>query len=99
MALIGRFVVGIARRKNHAFDAERHDLVKEAADAVRVGSIEKRGVRGDAEPALDRLADSFDRKVVTAFAAYGKIMVFALAIKVHREGEVFRRLEFGQALR
>ena len=40
MLLVRRFVVGVAGRKHHAFDAQCHHFVKEGAHAVRVGAIE-----------------------------------------------------------
>ncbi len=47
----------------------------------------------DAEAALDGLLDAFDGDVVAAFAADGEVVVLALAVEVHGEGEVLRRRE------
>src|SRR5579871_3148119 len=63
------------------------------ADAVGIGAVEERGVRGDAESGFDSGLDSVDGLVVSAFATNAEIVVLALAINVNREGEVFARLE------
>ena len=78
--LIGRFVVGIARRKHHAFHAERHHFVEEIAHALRIGAIEKRGVGGDAEAALHCFANALDREFKAAFLADGEIVMFFFSI-------------------
>ena len=93
MLLVGRFVVGIAGRKHHAFHAERHHVVEESAHAVGVGAVEERGVGGDAEAALHRFANALDRDIVPAFLADGEIVMFALAVHVNGESQIFARLE------
>ena len=49
MLLVRSFFVGIAGGDHHALDADLHHFVEEGAHAVGVGSIEERGVGGDAE--------------------------------------------------
>ena len=91
--LIRRFIVGIAGRKHHAFDAKLHHFIEKCADAVRIGAVEQRGVGCDAEAALQRFLDAFDRQIVAAFAANGKIVVFALAVHVNGERQILAGLE------
>ena len=66
---------------------------KKARTDFRVGAVEQRGVGGDAEAAAQGFFDRIDGNVVAAFAADGEVVLFALAIEVHAEGEVFARLE------
>src|SRR5271154_7165168 len=93
MFLVWRLVVGIAGRDHDPFHAQRHHFVEESAHAVRIGAIEEGGIRSNAEATLDRLAYSLYRLVVTALAANRKIVVFALAIEMDREGKVLAGLE------
>jgi len=57
-----------------------HHFVEEGANAVGIGAVEKSGIGGDAEAALDGFADAFDGLIVTAFAADGKIVMIALTV-------------------
>src|ERR1700677_1923950 len=91
--LVRRLVVGVARRDDDAFHTQRHHLVKESAHAVRIGAIEERGIRRNTEAALDRLAYSLYRLVVTALAANGKIVVLALTIEMDGESQVLTGLK------
>ncbi len=93
MLLVGGFVVAVAGRKHHSFDAEFHHLIEERPDAVGIGAVEERGVGRHAEAAFDGFADSFEGDIEPAFAANGKIVVFLLAVHVDAEGEIFARLE------
>ena len=93
MALVGRFLVGITRRKHHAFDTEFHHLVKECAHALGVGAIKKCGVSSDAETVLQRFLDALDGLVVPTFQANRKIVVLSLAIHVDGEGQVLARFK------
>ena len=86
MALVRRLVVGIARRKHHALDAERHGFVEEGAHALGIGAVEQGGVGGDAKAAVNSFLNSRHRQLVTAFLANRKIVVFALAVHVYRKG-------------
>ncbi len=70
---------------------------KKCAHAVGIGAVEEGGVGGDAEAALDGLFDAFDGDVVAAFAADGEVVVLALAVEMHGEGEVLGRRELRQA--
>ncbi len=85
MLLVGRLVVGVAGREHHALDAELHHFVEEGADALRIGAVEERGVGGDAEAALDGLANAVDGDVVAALAADREIVMLALAVQVDAE--------------
>ena len=96
--LIGRFVVGIARRKHHAFHAERHHLIEETAHALRVRAIEKRGIGGDPETLRHCFANAIDRQFETAFLADGEIVVLFFPIHMHGKRQVFTRLEKVQLL-
>jgi len=40
--LVGRFVVGVAGREHHAFEAEFHHVVEEGADGFGIGAVEER---------------------------------------------------------
>src|ERR1700733_1123710 len=93
MLLVRRLVIGVARRDDDAFHAQRHYLVKESTHAVRIGAIEERGIRRNTEATLDRLAYSLHRLVVTALAANGKVVVLALAIEMDGEGKVLAGFE------
>ena len=73
--LIRRLLVAVAGREHHAFHAELHHLVEKEADAGGVGPLEKGGVGGDAEAALDGLADGLDGDLVGAIAADGSIVL------------------------
>ena len=64
---------------------------------VGIGAVEECGIGRDAEAALDGLLDAFDSDVPSAFAADGEVVLLALAVEMHGEGEVLRRREFGQA--
>ena len=87
--LVGGFVVTVAGREHHAFDAEGHHLVEEGADGLGVGAVEQRRVGRDPEAAFHRFADSFDGDVVAALAADGEVVVLFLAVHVDGEGEIF----------
>ncbi len=93
MLLIRSLLVGISGGNHHALDANLHQLVEESADRVRVGSIEERGVGGDAEARGDCGLDAVERDVVSAFAADGEVVVLALAVEVNGERQVLARLE------
>jgi len=94
----GRLVVAVAGREDDAFDAQSHHFIEVGADHVGVGTVEESGVGRNAEAALDGLFDAFDSQIESAFAAYRHIVVLALAIEMHREGEVLRGRELMQAL-
>ena len=94
--LVRRFLVAVAGRKHDAFDAHRHNVVKESANVVGIGAIEECGVGGDTESALDGFLDAFDGDVVSTFAADREVVMFAIAVEMDGEGEVLRRREFGQ---
>ena len=93
MFLVRCLVVGISRRKHHAFDAQLHHFVEEGANAPGIGAIEKSRVGCHAEAALQRFLNALNSQLVAALAADGKIMMFFLAIHVHGEGQVLARLE------
>src|SRR5712692_1096979 len=93
MALVRRFLVGITRRKHHAFDTEFHHLVKEYAHALGVGTVKKRGISSDAEAVRQRFLDALDGLVVPAFQANRKIVVLSLTIHVDGEGQVLARFK------
>ena len=85
MLLIRRFVVDVAGRKHHPFDTQIHHLVEKLTDTFRFGAVEKRGVGGHAEAAIDGQPNSFHGLVVGALAAHREIMVLALAVHVDDE--------------
>ena len=89
MFLVGSLIVGVTGREHHALDAQVHHIVEKMANALRVGAVEERGVGGYAEATLQGQLDRFDGFVVSAFAANGEIVFFALAIHVNREGQIF----------
>ena len=93
MLLVGSLVVGVAGGEHHAFDAEVHHFVEEGADGFWIGAVEERGVGGDAEAALQGFFDGVDGDVVSAFAADGEVVLFALAVHVDAEGQVLAGLE------
>ncbi len=70
-----------------------HHFVEEGADGFGIGAVEERGVSGDAEAAAEGFFDGVDGDVVSTFAADSEIMLFALAVEVHAEGQVFAGLE------
>ena len=82
MLLVRGFIVGIAGRKHHSFDAQFHHLVEERAHAVRIGAVKQRSIGGDAEATLQRFANAFDCQFVSTFAANGKVVVFFLAVQM-----------------
>ncbi len=93
MFLIGSFVVRVTRRKHHAFESKLHHVVEEGAHGFGIGAVEQRGVRGDAEAATQSFFNRVNGNVVTAFAAHGEVVLFALAIEVNAERKVFAGLE------
>ena len=93
MLLVGGLVVGVAGREHHALDAQVHHFVEEGADGFRVGAVEQRGVGGDAEAAVEGFFDAVDGDVVSAFAADGEVVLFALAVEVNGEGQILAGLE------
>src|SRR5260370_4066241 len=64
MLLVGRFIVRIAGRKHHAFDAQLHHFVKKRAYTLRIVAVEQRCLRGYAEALLLRFPDPFDSQIV-----------------------------------
>src|SRR6202035_4030185 len=93
MFLVRGLVVGISGRKHHAFEAELHHVVEKGAYGFGIGSVEERGVGGDAEAATESFFDGIEGDIVTAFAADGEVMLFALAVEVNTEGQIFTWLE------
>src|SRR5579875_2818819 len=98
MLLIGRFVIRVARRKHHAFYAEIHHLVEEAAHTVRIRAIEKRGIRGDTKTALQSFFYGSRGDLVATLAADRKVVMFTLAVQVDGKTEVLAGLEKMQLL-
>ena len=70
-----------------------HHVVEEGAHGFRIGSVEERRISRDAEAAAEGFFDRIDGNVVSALAANRKVMLFALAVEVHAEGQVLTRLE------
>src|SRR6185437_11679314 len=97
MLLIRSLVVRIAGRKHHPFDAQFHHVVKELSDALRVGALKKSGIRGDAEAASKRHANSFDGLVVRTLAANRKVVMLALAIHMNRERKILTGRKLAEA--
>ena len=93
MLLVGGFVVGVSGRDHHALDADFHHLVEEFADAVRIGSVEERGVGGHAKTGGYGYADAIESQIVSTFAADGKIVVLFFSIDVNGEAQVLAGLE------
>ena len=91
MILIGRFLIAIARRNHHPFDAQGHHLIEEVAVAHGIGAVEKRRIRRDAKAAPDRRLDRAHRHIVDAFAANGVIVLLARPVHVHREAQILAR--------
>src|SRR6185312_4310248 len=91
--LVGSLLVGVARSHHHALDAEIHHLVEKGADRVWIGSIEEGGIGGYAESGGNGCANSCNGLVVAALAAYGKVVVLALAVHVDGKREIFARLK------
>ncbi len=91
--LIGRLLVGVAGSDHHGFDADVHQVVEVGANGVGIGSVEKRGVGGDAKAGGDGCFDSIERDIVSAFAADGEVVVLALAVEVDGEREILAGLE------
>jgi len=96
--LVGRLVVGVARRDHHAFHPGIHHLREKGADGSAIDAFEYGRVGGDAEAQLDRLANGGERDLVAAFLAHGQIVMLLLAIHVDRKGEVLAGLEKVQLL-
>src|ERR1700739_1695548 len=67
--LIRCFIVGIAGREHHSFDAKLHHFIKMRADAIGIGAVEERSVGGDAEAGFHSSLNAFDGLIVTAFTA------------------------------
>src|ERR1700733_14859048 len=74
MFLVGSFIVGVAGREHHAFDAQVHHIVEEVANTLRISSIEELRVGSYAKAALQCELDCFDRFFVGAFAANREIV-------------------------
>jgi hypothetical protein len=94
--LVGGFFVTVAGRDGHAFDAEAHEVVEEGADAGWVRAFEERGVRGDAEAELFSGFDGLHGDLKGPFAADGAVVLFAGAIEMYGEGEIFRGAKAGE---
>ena len=93
MFLVRRLVIRVSGRKHHAFDSELHHLVKMFAHAVRIGAVEERRVRGNAEAAPQRFFHAFNGLIVSTFAADREIVVLTLAVHVDGKRQVLARLE------
>src|ERR1022692_2371609 len=96
--LVGRLVVGVARRDHHAFHAGGHHLAEKGAHRLALDAFVYGGIGGHAEARLDRLANRFERDLVPAFLTYRQIVMFLAAIHVNRKGEVLAGLEKVQLL-
>ena len=91
--LVGRLLVAIAGRDHHAFDAEFHDVVHEAAHALGIDTVEQRRVRGDAETSFKQQLYGVNRDVVRTFVRDGEVVVLAFSIEMDGKGQVLARLE------
>src|SRR5581483_5591338 len=88
MLLVGGALVGIARRHGDAVDAELADRVEERRDPRRVGRVEQGGVDVDPEAARLGEADRRDGAVVDPVLADRAVVILAVAVEMHRPGEI-----------
>src|SRR5947209_10382045 len=93
MLLIGSLVVGVAGRKHHALNPERHHVVEEITYATRIRAIEQRGIRGNPKAAPQGFFHSLQREIVTTLSAYRQVVLLTLAVHVYRKSEVLARLK------
>ena len=91
--LVRRFVICITGTDHHSFNTEIHHLIEKLSNRIRVCTIEERRVCGDAESAIDRQSNSFDRFLESPVAANSKIVVFLDAVHMHAECQIFTRLK------
>ena len=92
MLLVGRALVGVARRHRDAVDAELGHRIEEGGDARRVRIIEEGAVDGDAEALRLGRFERLDRAVVDAWLADGLVMHLLIAVEMDRPGEIGTRL-------
>ena len=92
MLLVGRALIGIARRHRDA-DTEFGREIEEFGDIFRRVTIEDRGVDIDREAARLRGLDRRDRAVEHALLRNRLVVVLLQTIQMHREEQVRRRLE------
>src|SRR5690606_32081575 len=91
--LVGRALVGVAGRDRYPVDAERLHVVEEGGVTVGIGAVEERAVDVDAEAARLGGLDRGDGPVVGAGLADRLVVVLAVAVEMHRPGEIGSRLE------
>ena len=92
MLLVGRALVGVARRDGDAVDAELRHRIEEGGDALRIRVVEEGAVDRDAEAlGLGRL-QRLDRAVVDARLADRLVVHLLVAVEMDRPGEIGARL-------
>src|SRR5690348_7447624 len=91
--LVGRALVGIARRHRDAVEPGFHHRVEEARDAFRLGAVEQRAIDVDAEAA--RLGELDRRRglLVDAVLAHRVVVHLLVAVEMDRPDEERIRLE------
>src|SRR5262249_49333087 len=73
-------VIAVAGRDGDALDTERHGLIEEGRDVVRILATEERAVDGDAEAFTARQLDSRHRLVEHTFLANRLVVPLAAAV-------------------
>ncbi len=87
MRLVGRALIGVARRHRDPVDAHLGHRVEEPRDPLGFGIVEQGRIDVDPKPARLDEPDRFDRAVVDAGLAHRAVVVFAVAIEVDGPGE------------
>ena len=87
MLLVGRALIGIARRNRDAVEADRLHLVEERCDALGLGAVEQGAVDVDAEALGLGQLDRVDGLVVDAVLADRLVVHLLVAVEMDRPGE------------
>ncbi len=93
MLLVRRALIGVPRRGHDTVDTERHHVVEETGDPLRLSAIEEGAVDREPESALLGGLDGAHGAVVDAVLAHRAVVHFLVAIEVDVPREELVRLE------
>ena len=93
MVLIGGFLVAVAGRDHHPFDAEFGECIEKPAEPLGIDAVVKRGIGRNAKAFGQGGFDGPDDDIVNAITADGGIVLLFGAVEMDGKREIFRRRE------
>ena len=93
MRLVGRALVGVARRQRDAVDAEFGHGIEERRRAGWIDAVEQGGIDVDPKAARPRRGDRRNGTVMDAVLAYRPVVRLAVAVEMDRERQIPGRRE------